>query len=281
MTRVLLIGRGQVGFELHERLREVEFEWWDARIEDVSSQALREFAPNVVINAAGKTDLLWCENHAREAFASNVEAPVELYKRILSTNSNCRFIHMSSGCIWDGPYDENGVAFEPMSPPSPASYYAWTKAACDALLLSVDPRRVAILRPRQVYSSRESARNTLVKLQRYPNLIDTPNSMSSAEVIAKTTQHLLVAKEYAGVYNVYDRGITTPYQIGVMLFEAGLRDMPTRISKSELDTWHKPRRVDTVIHDMRFEAMISPREVNDVLRDSITELAQRREAVIS
>jgi dTDP-4-dehydrorhamnose reductase len=273
MTKVLLIGRGQVGTELSTRLHDVDLHWWNGRIEEVSTEVLADVNPDVVINAAGKTDLLWCENNAREAFASNVEAPVELYKKILASDATCRFIQLSSGCIWDGPYDENGKPFEPLAIPSPASYYAWTKAACDAFLLSIDSERIAILRPRQVYSSSASSRNTLMKLLRYPKLIDTPNSMSSAEVIAKTVQHLLTAEQWSGVYNVYDRGHTTPYQIGLMLAEAGLRDEPTRIEKSELDTWHMPRRVDTVIHDERFERMISPRSVTDVLRENIAALA--------
>jgi dTDP-4-dehydrorhamnose reductase len=228
----------------------------------------------VVINAAGKTDLRWCEEHAREAFASNVEAPVELFKRILAAAHEVRFIHLSSGCIWDGPFDEAGKPFEPLSTPSPASYYAWTKAACDAMLMSIAADRVAILRPRQVYSATDAPRNTLVKLLRYPKLIDTPNSMSSAEVIGKTVQHLISASEWSGVLNVYDSGHTTPYRIGMMLAEAGLRREPIRIEKSELDTWHTPRRVDTVIHDARFEMMISPRKVEDVIRESIAAMAK-------
>lgn len=273
MTKILLIGRGQVGTELHHRLSDVDVHWWDARIEDVTADVLLTLEPDVVINAAGKTDLRWCEDHAREAFAANVEAPVELFKRILSIGGATRFIHMSSGCIWDGPFDEGGEPFEPLSVPSPASYYAWTKAACDALLLSIASDRVAILRPRQVYSSSDSPRNTLVKLLRYPALIDTPNSMSSAEVIAKTAQQLLTRKDWSGVFNVYDKGYTTPYRIGRMLAEAGLRAEPTRIEKAELDGWHKPRRVDTVIHDSRFESMVEPRDVEVVLLESIDALS--------
>ncbi|HET6511095.1 MAG TPA: sugar nucleotide-binding protein [Candidatus Kapabacteria bacterium] len=274
MTKVLLIGRGQVGSELAQRLRDVELHWWDARIEDVSGEVLAAIKPDVVINAAGKTDLRWCEENARDAFSANVEAPVELFKRMLESDPRCRYIHLSSGCIWDGPFDDAGKPFEPLAAPSPASYYAWTKAACDALLLSIASDRVAILRPRQVYSSTYSPRNTLIKLLRYPQLIDTPNSMSSADVIAKTVQHLLTASDWSGVYNVYDLGHTTPFEIGMMLYQAGLRDQPARIEKSELDTWHRPRRVDTVIHDERFEAMIKPRDVHELLRESIAELAK-------
>lgn len=274
MTKVLLIGRGQVGTELSKRLHNVDLHWWDGRIEEVNESIINDLSPHAVINAAGKTDLRWCEDNAREAFAANVEAPVELFKRVLKVEDACRFIQFSSGCIWDGPFDESNKAFEPQSIPSPASYYAWTKAACDAMLLSIDAGRVAILRPRQVYSASDSPRNTLMKLLRYPKLIDTPNSMSSAEVIAKGVQTLLSASAWAGVYNVYDKGHTSPFRIGEMLAEAGLRERPIKIEKSELDTWHRPRRVDTVIHDDRFEAMVSPRSVDEVLRENITELSK-------
>src|SRR5205823_4133626 len=102
-----------------------------------------------------------------------------------------RYLHFSSGCIWDGPYDDNGKPFTPLHPARPAAYYSWTKAACDALLLGEDPENVAILRPRQVYSSLRSPRNTISKLNSYPKLVDTPNSMSSMDIIVKTVRHCL------------------------------------------------------------------------------------------
>ena len=98
-------------------------------------------------------------------------------------------------------------------------------------------------------------------------------------MIAKIVQQLMVAPDWTGVFNVYDRGVTTPYQIGVMLAEAGLREKPTRIEKTELDTWHKPRRVDTVIHDRRFEERAKPRDVADVLRESIASIVTNRAEV--
>lgn len=277
MTKVLLIGRGQVGNALAELLTNVDLHQWNGRMEEIASDVLLQLAPKVVINAAGKTDLAWCEARAREAFATNVEAPIELYKTILHNNevseSSTRFIHFSSGCIWDGPFNEQGKPFEPNAVPSPTSYYAWTKAAADALLLSIDPTNVAILRPRQVFSSSTSPRNTLMKLIKYPGLIDTSNSMSSVDIIAKTVSYLLEGSDWAGVWNIYDQGYTTPYAIGMMLAEAGLRDTPQRIEKSELDQWHKPRRVDTVIHDARFERLLQPESLSTVLQRTIALLA--------
>ncbi len=96
------------------------------------------------------------------------------------------------------------------------------------MLLDLDPHRIAILRPRQVYSGNVShegrTRNTLLKMMKYPKLVDTPNSVSSMSIIEKTLRHVLAAKEnWSGVWNLYDRGITSPFDIGEILWRAGLR----------------------------------------------------------
>ncbi len=124
-------------------------------MDDLTRDALEVIAPDAIINAAGKTDLAWCEANAREAIRSNLEAPVRLYQRILKLEKSIRFIHFSSGCVWDGPYDPDGMPFTPDSPPTPACLYSWTKAAADAMLLALNSERIAILRPRQVYSGKE------------------------------------------------------------------------------------------------------------------------------
>jgi 3,5-epimerase/4-reductase len=269
--KILIIGNGQVGSALAASLTEHTIEHWKKDIAGLSTEELTRISPDAVINAAGKTDLKWCEENAREAFRSNVEAPVELYQRMLSISKNIRFLHFSSGCIWDGPYDENGKPFTPEHPARPAAYYSWTKAACDELLLTEDSFSVAILRPRQVYSDSVSPRNTISKLLRYPKLIDTPNSMSSLDCILKTVRHGLTQQDWTGIWNIYDAGVTTPYHVGVMLAEAGLREMPQVFTKAELDSFHKPKRVDTVLYDERFERLIKPSPIDEVMRSTIAQ----------
>ncbi len=276
LQKIIIIGRGQVGSALASGLKGFEIVQWTSDIADLSSQSLAELMPYAVINAAGRTDLAWCEANAREAVRSNVEAPVELYGRLLAHNlkhkATVRFLHLSSGCIWDGPFDEKGEPFTPTRPASPACLYSWTKAASDALLLQRDSTMVAVLRPRQVFSELVSPRNTLSKLLRYPGLIDTPNSMSSAAIIIKTVETLLNAEEdWNGIWNIYDKGYTTPFHVGEMLASAGLRDAPQRITKSALDTWHVPKRVDAVLYDERFERIMQPNSVEEELGKAIAQ----------
>ncbi len=273
LKKILLIGRGQIGATIARDLTEFDLHVWTHDMDDLTRDALEVIAPDAVINAAGKTDLAWCEANAREAIRSNLEAPVRLYERIRKLGNDVRFVHFSSGCVWDGPYDADGQPFTPNTPPKPACLYSWTKAAADAMLLDLDPERIAILRPRQVYSGSQHPRNSLMKLLLYPKLIDTPNSVSSIDVIEKTTVHALTAaNNWSGVWNIYDLGATTPLAIGEMLWKAGLREQPFRISKDELDAFHKPKRVDTVLYDARFEATIRPEPVSMQLSKAIAAL---------
>jgi nucleoside-diphosphate-sugar epimerase len=273
LMKILLIGKGQIGSALARDLTAFDVHVWPHDMDDLTRDTLEVIAPDAIINAAGKTDLAWCESNAREAIRSNLEAPVHLYERILRSDKPIRFIHFSSGCVWDGPYNADGQPFTPDMQPTPACLYSWTKAAADAMLMNIDPEHIAILRPRQVYSGNEHPRNSLIKLLRYPKLIDTPNSVSSLAVIEKTLLHVLHAmNNWNGIWNVYDRGITTPLAIGEMLWKAGLREQPFRISKDELDAFHKPKRVDTVLYDPRFETHIQPNDVNTELSKAIEEL---------
>ena len=121
-------------------------------------------------------------------------------------------------------------------------------------------------------------RNTLSKLLRYPGLIDTPNSMSSTNIIVRTTKHLLDSLiDWQGSWSIYDRGHTTPYAVGVMLAEAGLREMPEKITKDALDQWHRPKRVDAVLYDARFERIIRPETVEIELEKAIEEYREALE----
>ena len=156
MTKLLILGRGQIGSALAQDLTDFEVHVWPHDIDDLTREVIETIAPDAIINAAGKTDLAWCEANASEALRSNLEAPVQLYQRILRAAYPIRFIHFSSGCIWDGPYNAEGNPFTPQDAPTPACLYSWTKAAADAMLLDLDPHRIAILRPRQVYSGNVS-----------------------------------------------------------------------------------------------------------------------------
>jgi len=223
----------------------------------------------VVINAAGKTDLAWCEANPREAFRSNVQGA--LHAARAARRVGATFIHFSSGCVWDGPYHESGRGFLPTDPVSPAAFYTWTKATADALIQREFPE-AHILRPRQVFSGSQNPRNTLQKFLRYEALLDTPNSMTSSYTIVRAVK-ALIHKPYPGrIWNLYDRGNVTPFEVGQYLHRQGLRQVPQKLSKAELDAFHKPKRVDTVLEDPVAEAYFKPYQIAETLSRAVEEM---------
>lgn len=273
MKKLLVVGQGHLGRYLAAQLGA---DLSTRRMADVNGAAL--FGYDFVLCAAGKTDLAWCEEHPAEALQANVTDAVALARRVLAAPER-RFIHLSSGCVWDGPFRPDGEPFEPTDPPTPACLYAQTKAACDALLLEREGRsdRIAILRPRQVYSPVPHPRNTLVKLRSYERLLDDPNSMTSADTIAATARHLqavLGPPLWGRITCVYDLGVSSPYRVGRMLADAGLRSPPGLLEKSDLDAWHKPKRVNTVLYDAVFEREVTAPPLEKELRRVIEQFAQ-------
>src|SRR5436190_9143818 len=135
--KVLLIGKGHLGSYLANHWRIPADLHWTREMSDLNAGTLRRLQPDAIVNTAGKTDLRWCEDNAAECFRCNVSAPISVYRAIKSAfNNKVPYIHLSSGCVWDGPYREDGKAFEPNDPATPACFYSWTKAACDALLMA-------------------------------------------------------------------------------------------------------------------------------------------------
>jgi dTDP-4-dehydrorhamnose reductase len=91
---------------------------------DVKS-LLSSFHPTVIINAAGATNVDWCELHREEAWKVNVvgvENLIEAARRV-----GARLIHISTDYVFDGkhgPYGEEDI-------PNPLSYYGKSKLASE------------------------------------------------------------------------------------------------------------------------------------------------------
>lgn len=277
--KILLIGKGHLGTYLKNHWNLPENLHWKEDMEGLTSKTLEAIRPDIVINTAAKTDMVWCEANKDECFLNNTYKPANLFSRIQTTLRKTAYIHISSGCVWEGPYNKQGKPFAPDYEVNPACVYTESKVSCDNLLQSYCTMTpLTILRPRLVYSSGNNDRSVLAKINRYPKLIDTHNSISSVRTIAKTIDRLietnLIFKFYGNIMNVYDKGIITPYQIGLMLHKYGCRGYPEKIEKKDLNSWHRPKRVDTVLHDKAFELLVQPPNVEDELEHNINLFAK-------
>lgn len=280
MKDILLIGRGHLGTYLKKRLEIPDELHYTDELADIKT-ILKKKSLDVVINTAGKTSLEWCEANPLETFRCNVIAPLTAWRAYREYQSkHSLFIHISSGCVWDGPFPPSGLGFLPDEPPTPQCFYSWTKAACDAMMLrETFGRNLCILRPRQVYSPIRSPRNTLTKLITYPKLIRTQNSMTSAETIAKTIERLSQHPPHCKdgrIINVYDDGVITPFDVGNLLAEAGLREPPIEMTKNDLDKTLVPKRVDTVLEDPFFEDLVHPPDITTEMKRVIEEFRRNK-----
>lgn len=289
MNRVLVIGKGHLGTYLKERWDVSDDMFWTKDMDELDESEIERLAPEVVVNTAGKTSLEWCQQNPIETWRCNATAPLGVMRRVKSVlGSNAPFFHVSSGCVWDGPYDRNGEPFGPYSPPTPAAYYSWSKVGGDAMMMSeslfADLKNVFVLRPRQVFSPVPMQRNTLYKLCSYPDLIDTPNSMTSVSTIALTVERFMqcVSNYYMDpkILCVYDLGTSSPYKVGMRLHQEGLREKPNLVSdKGELDEMFsvqgRPKRVDTVMYDETFESVVHPPTIEESLDRDVQEYATR------
>jgi len=136
--RILLTGaNGQVG----RCLRAQKPEDWemiaaDSATLDITDSAaitgmVQNFEPDVIINAAGYTNLEAAECHPDEVFAVNATGVRNLARA--AANAGIRLIHISSDYVFDGakqaPYTESDY-------PNPLSIYAKSKLAGELLALA-------------------------------------------------------------------------------------------------------------------------------------------------
>ena len=86
--------------------------------------------PNVIINFIATTNLNYCENNQKNAFALNVSLPEKICK--LSDKINCKFFHISSDYVFDGKqgnYNENDNTH-------PVNFYGYTKQLSEKIILA-------------------------------------------------------------------------------------------------------------------------------------------------
>ena len=84
---------------------------------------LKTYSIDVIIHTAAITSVRLCEENKQLAWNTNVQGTKNLVDYILKSNSNIKFIYVSTACVFDGHsgmYDEDDI-------PYPENFYALTK----------------------------------------------------------------------------------------------------------------------------------------------------------
>jgi 3,5-epimerase/4-reductase len=179
------------------------------------ARALDTEKPDVVINCAGKAGhptVDWCADHKMETIRSNVRGPLVLLDEC--TKRNIYWVHMSTGCIYEG--DNNGRGFSETDPPNFfGSFYSCSKAASDLILKNFP---ILQLRLRMPFDASSHPRNLITKLKQYAKINAIPNSMTSIPDFLNAAE-ALIAKHATGTYNIVNPGVLSPYDVMLMYRE--------------------------------------------------------------
>ena len=173
------------------------------------ARELDRYEPDVVVNSAGKTghpNVDWCEQHRDETLRSNVTGPLVLLDACRSRS--CYFVHLSSGCLYQG--NNGGPGFREVDPPNFfGSFYSRTKAYADQILSEFP---VLILRPRMPFDDTLHERTLFGKLVKYQQVLDAENSFTYVPDFLRATQRLITDRR-SGVFHVVNPGASSPYAL--------------------------------------------------------------------
>ena len=191
--RLLVTGcNGQVGWHLQRSLAPmgevlaIDIEQIDLTDLTAVSKTVREFAPDVVVNAAAYTAVDKAESEPDLARAINVAAPEQIAKECAWTGA--LMVHYSTDYVYDGsktePYVENDAT-------RPLSVYGETKLAGDQAIIASGCAHI-ILRTTWIYDIRgKNFLRTILRLAREKEELrivgDQFGAPTWARMLAETT----------------------------------------------------------------------------------------------
>ena len=229
----LILGKGYVGSHLEKYLKSSESV--DKNIYFKSKQELKytdsetlynfclENNINVIVNTSGYTgapNVDGCEDNKEDCFNYNVNVPIVIEN--ICKNLDINFIHIGSGCIYEG-YDKNFTeectpnfgAFEQHS-----SFYSKTKHISELML---DTDFTNIIRIRMPIESKLTDKNLITKLHKYPQLIDFANSKTDMVKLCQFIEEV-INNFKAGIYNAVHSNALTTREVVKILKEYGIEN---------------------------------------------------------
>jgi len=220
MKKIVLFGStGQIGWELARHINK-SFEILtpsrhevDFLLPSTVEYYLNEQKPNIIINAAGYTNVDGAEQESEIAKQINSESV-----GVLATTSQkigALFVHYSTDYVFDGrkeyPYNERDV-------PNPINFYGTTKLDGENYIQQIGGKFL-ILRTSWIYGWRR--KNFLTKFldickdrKEIPVVTDQIGNPTWCRDVALTTRNILGLREFygqeiSGLYHLASQGITS------------------------------------------------------------------------
>jgi dTDP-4-dehydrorhamnose reductase len=227
-VRVLITGAdGQLGRELKRSspewavVRALTKEQLDIVDHAQIEFRLREFQPDIIINAAAYTAVDLAEREPERAYAVNALAPQNLARAAAA--ANLRLIHLSTDFIFSG---SQPTPYLPSDSPGPLSVYGASKLEGERAVLKILDDRALIVRTSWVYSV--YGRNfvkTIIDLSKNRSTLqvvtDQIGSPTWARGLAEVLWEMAGNADLRGVYHWTDAGVASWYDLAVAVVEYG------------------------------------------------------------
>ena len=226
---------------------------------------------DMVVNAAGVTgrpNIDSIEKDYRsmmEAVRGNVS-----FAKSLAEWTECKLIHLSSGCLW-----ESGDDITEDAKPEPPSWYSQTKAEAEKMLAG--RRNTVIVRLRMPFDSIPHDRNLLGKLAKYDLLLEGQNSLTSLRLLAD----FIGRNPASGVWNVAHPDGIDNMEIRQMLVAAGMAEPCTETANATTLFVYgriKSGRSVCTLSTAKLQAFMPVPPVREALREAIEGLSRAKES---
>jgi dTDP-4-dehydrorhamnose reductase len=237
--KILLLGhKGMLGSDLltqmslHHEVVGMDKEEIDITSADDCAKAIGKTAPQIVINAAGYTNVDGCETAKEECFAVNAEALKNI--AVACHRKNIRIIHFSTDYVFNGtgsaPYKEDDDC-------DPINTYGASKLAGERYLQTLAQNYI-IIRTAWLYgvNGKNFVRTILEKAKTTPRLTVVDDQLGSPTYTKDLAAavDLLIEKNAQGIFHVTNRGSCSWYQFAVkILQESGIENVEVSPIKSD------------------------------------------------
>jgi len=220
--------------------------------------AMRNNAPDTVINCSAYTAVDECEKKRELAFAVNRDGVASLARAAAA--SRTRVVHFSTDYVFDG---TRGKPYVESDQPSPRSVYGLSKLAGEQALAELLPERHQVLRLAWLYGAHgNNFVKTMVRLAWKSAAEGTPlrvvadqyGSPTWSEDVCRQTFHLLQTGE-AGVFHATSEGYCSWYDFASRIIQrAGIDASVSPCSTAEFPR-PAPRPPFGVLENQRLKSI--------------------------
>jgi glucose-1-phosphate thymidylyltransferase len=278
--KVLILGaKGMLGQALAKKFHKEELHLWDREELDItdfdfSRYKISELQPELIINAAGYTNVDGAEENFDLAKRINGDAPINLAR--IAEDINATFVHYSTDYVFDG-IKEDG--YNENDEPNPISRYGESKAFGEAVLAYCE--KCYLVRTSRLFGFSGDGKKSFVEKmlelgekKDFLELVDEEiGNPTYADDLAQQTVFLVTQEYPYGIYHITNEGECTWYDFAKEIFSiSGSNIKLGAVSGDKFPRLAKRPLNSTLIN----EKLPRLRPWQDAVRDFIGKLRQSK-----